>query len=107
MGNTRPPAITTLLFQRFYIGNGKKVSYCPTGAVVWSGANGAGREGRGSYITIVGAFNLGGVKGNDKSIVRLSPNGGASVYTPSLVTWLAAGATIPSIFKIDGIELVR
>ena len=59
------------------------------------------------YITIVGAFNLGGVKGNDKSIVKLTSNGGASVYTPSLVTWLAAGATLPSTFKIDGIELVR
>ena len=59
------------------------------------------------YITIVGTFNLGGVKGNDKNIVKLSPNGGASVYTPSLVTWLAAGATLPSTFKIDGIELVR
>ena len=59
------------------------------------------------YATIVGAFNLGGVKGNDKSIVKLTPNGGASVYTPSLVMWLATGATLPSTFKLDGIELVR
>ena len=59
------------------------------------------------YITILGALNLGGVAGNDKSIVKLSPNDGASVYTPSLVTWLAAGATLPSTFKLDGIELVR
>ena len=59
------------------------------------------------YITIVGAFNLGGVKGNDKSIVKLTPNGGASVYTPSLVSWLAAGATLPTGFKIDGIEIAR
>lgn len=59
------------------------------------------------YITIVGAFNLGGVKGNDKSIVKLTPNGGASVYTPSLVSWLAAGATLPTGFKIDGLEMAR
>ena len=57
------------------------------------------------YITIVGAFNLGGVKGNDKSIVKLSPNGGATVYTPSLVNWLAAGATFAG--KLDGLELTR
>ncbi|MBX7252642.1 MAG: IPT/TIG domain-containing protein [Candidatus Promineofilum sp.] len=59
------------------------------------------------YITIVGAFNLGGVKGNDKSIVKLTPNGGASVYTPSLVSWLASGATLPTGFKIDGLEMAR
>jgi len=63
------------------------------------------------YITIVGAFKLGGgtatVHGNDKSIVKLTPNGGASVYTPSLVSWLAAGATLPNGFKIDGLEMAR
>ena len=40
-------------------------------------------------------------------IVKLTPNGGASVYTPSLVSWLAAGATLPTGFKIDGIEIAR
>ena len=40
-------------------------------------------------ITIVGAFTVGGVKGNGKSIGNLTPNGGATVFTPSLVQWLA------------------
>ena len=59
------------------------------------------------YVTILGPFNLGGLAGNDKGIVKLTPNGGASVYTPSLVSWLAAGVTLPTGFKIDGIEIAR
>ena len=59
------------------------------------------------YVTILGPFNLGGLAGNDKGIVKLTPNGGASVYTPSRVSWLAAGATLPTGFKIDGIEIAR
>ena len=55
------------------------------------------------YITITGSFNLGGVKGNSKSIVKLTPNGGATVFTPSLVPWLAPGATFPS--NLDGLTL--
>lgn len=55
------------------------------------------------YITITGSFNLGGVKGNGKSIVKLTPNGGATVFTPSLVSWLAPGATFPS--NLDGLAL--
>ena len=55
------------------------------------------------YITIVGAFTIGGVKGNGKSIVKLTPNGGPTVYTPSLVTWLAPGATFPT--NLDGLDL--
>ena len=57
------------------------------------------------YITIVGAFNLGGLRGTGKSIVKLTPNGGATVFTPSLVSWLASGATYPT--SLDGLELVR
>lgn len=57
------------------------------------------------YVTILGAFNLGGVKGTGKSIVKLTPNSGATRFTPSLVTWLAAGATYPS--TLDGLELAR
>jgi hypothetical protein len=57
------------------------------------------------YVTILGAFNLGGLKGTDKSIVKLSPNGGTTVFTPSLVTWLAAGAMFGG--KLDGLELSR
>ena len=49
-------------------------------------------------------FNLGGVSGNDKSIVRLAPNGSGG-WTPSLVTWLAPGATFAG--KIDGLEIAR
>lgn len=56
------------------------------------------------YITILGVFNLGGVSGNDKSIVRLVPNGSGG-WTPSLVDWLAPGATFTG--KIDGLEIVR
>ncbi len=55
------------------------------------------------YVTILGAFNLGGVSGDGKSIVRLEWNG--SGYTPSLVPWLAPGATFPS--PIDAIDLAR
>lgn len=57
------------------------------------------------YITILGAFNLGGVKGNGKSIVKLTPYGQSSRFTPSIVTWLAPGATFPS--NLDGIDLLR
>ena len=56
------------------------------------------------YITILGVFNLGGVSGNDKSIVRLAPNGSGG-WTPSLITWLAPGATFAG--KIDGLEIAR
>lgn len=57
------------------------------------------------YVTITGAFAVGtpSVKGNGKSIVKLTPNSGASVYTPSLVGWLAAGAVFPS--NLDGVDM--
>jgi PKD repeat protein len=55
------------------------------------------------YITILGSFNLGGVTGNGKSIVRLNWADGA--YKPYLVQWLAPGATFPS--NIDAIDLAR
>lgn len=54
------------------------------------------------YITILGSFNLGGVTGNGKSIVRLTWDNG---WRPSLVEWLAPGAVFPS--NIDAIELAR
>ena len=54
------------------------------------------------YITITGSFTVAGVKGNGKSIVKLTPNGGATVFTPSLVPWLAPGATFPT--TLDGLE---
>ena len=57
------------------------------------------------YVTITGAFNLGGVRGNGKSIVKLTPNGGATMFTPSLVPWLAPGATFPS--NLDGLDMAR
>lgn len=56
------------------------------------------------YVTILGKFNLGGVAGDDASIVRLNWNGNG--YTPSLVDWLAPGA--PAFKgKIDGLEMGR
>jgi hypothetical protein len=55
------------------------------------------------YITILGAFNLGGLTGNGKSIVRLEPNGDS--FTPHKVQWLAPGVTFPS--NIDAIDLRR
>jgi hypothetical protein len=55
------------------------------------------------YVTIAGAFNLGGVTGNGKSIVRLAWNGNG--YSPSIVPWLAPGANFPT--NIDAIDLAR
>lgn len=49
------------------------------------------------YLTILGAFKLGSLSGNGKSIVKLP--GGST--TPSLVTW-----TVPP-FNVDGLELKR
>ena len=63
----------------------------------WEDANGD------RYVTIAGAFTLGSVKGNGKSIVKFTPSGGS--WTPSLVSWLAQGATFPT--NLDGIEMAR
>ena len=63
----------------------------------WEDANGD------RYVTIAGAFTLGSVKGNGKSIVKFTSSGGG--WRPSLVTWLAAGATFPT--NLDGIEMAR
>ena len=58
----------------------------------------------GDYIiTIIGSFNLGGVKGTGKSVVKLTPNGGPTVFTPSIVPWLATGAVFGS--TLDGLDL--
>lgn len=57
------------------------------------------------FITILGPFNLGGVTGNGKSLVKLTPSGAPGGYTPSIVQWLAPGASFPS--DIDGIEFIR
>ena len=54
------------------------------------------------YVSIVGAFNLGGVKGNGQDIVKLTSNGGGS-YTPSL--WYDGSAEgFPS--NIDGLDIL-
>ncbi len=56
------------------------------------------------YVIITGKFNLGGVAGNDASIVRLTWANGQ--WVPSLHNWLAPGA--PAFKgKIDAIELGR
>ncbi len=56
------------------------------------------------YVTILGAYNLGGVSGTGKNIIRLHQNLDGS-WTPSNVPWLAPGAVFPS--TIDAIELAR
>jgi hypothetical protein len=55
------------------------------------------------YISIVGAFNLGGVAGDGKDIVKLSSSGAPGGYTPSLV-WDGSAAGFPS--TIDGLEMI-
>jgi len=66
------------------------------------------------YVTIAGAFTIGKttygqIKGDGKSIVRFAPNADApGGWAPvEKVTWLAAGATLPAKFGIDGIEMAR
>lgn len=54
------------------------------------------------YVTIPGSFNLGGVSGNGKDIVRLAWNGDGS-YTPSLF-WDGSDHGLPN--AIDGLEVV-
>ena len=49
------------------------------------------------YLTILGAFKLGSLSGNGKSIVKLP----AGSNTPALVPW-----TTP-LFNVDGLELTR
>ena len=56
------------------------------------------------YVTMPGSFNLGGVAGTGKNIVRLHQNLNGT-WTPSLVPWPAPGATFTS--TIDAIELAR
>ena len=53
------------------------------------------------YVTIAGTFKLGKVKGNAKSIVKLTPNG--SSFTPSFVDWLVPGPIFPS--NLDGLDI--
>ena len=54
------------------------------------------------YVSLAGAFNLGGIKGNGKDIVKLTNDGGGS-YTPSL--WYDGSAEgFPS--NIDGLDIL-
>jgi hypothetical protein len=53
------------------------------------------------YISLLDVFNLGGVRGNGKDIVKLSPTG--SGYTASLV-WDGSAEGLPS--SIDGLEML-
>ena len=56
------------------------------------------------YITIVGSFNLGGLRGNGRDIVKLAVDGGApGGYTPSL-WWDGSTAGFPS--NLDGLEIL-
>ena len=54
-----------------------------------------------TYVTLLNAFNVGGVTGNAKSILRLTPNG--TSWNVAAVEWLAPGATFPS--NLDGLSL--
>lgn len=53
------------------------------------------------YVTIVGGFNVGGVSGNDKDVLKLHPTGGGA-YTPSL-HWRGPGNGFN--LKIGGVEM--
>ncbi len=55
------------------------------------------------YISIVGGFNLAGVKGDGKDIVKLSPSGAPGGYTPSLF-WDGSANGFPA--SIDGLEMI-
>ena len=54
------------------------------------------------YISLLNAFNLSGVSGNGRDIVKLTNNGGGS-YTPSL-WWNGAAAGFP--VNVDGLEIL-
>lgn len=55
-----------------------------------------------TYVTLAGPFNVGGVTGTAKSILRLTPNGAS--WNVAAVDWLAPGATFPS--NLDGLSLI-
>ena len=55
------------------------------------------------YISIVGAFNLGGIADNGRDIVKLTPSGAPGGYTPSLV-WDGSDNGFPT--NIDGLEMI-
>ena len=55
------------------------------------------------YISIVGPFNLGGIAGNGRDIVKLTPSGAPGGYTPSLV-WDGSDNGFPT--NIDGLEML-
>ena len=58
------------------------------------------------YILITGSFTIGGVSGNGKSVLKLTPDGAAvGGHRVSLVTWLAPGATFPT--NVDSLEIIR
>ena len=55
------------------------------------------------YVTILGTYNLGGVTGDGKDIVKLTPSGGApGGYAPSLV-WDGSAFGFPS--TLDAVEI--
>mgnify|MGYP003377798169 CR=1 FL=1 len=54
------------------------------------------------YVSFADSFNLGGVKGDARDIVKLTPNGNS--YTPSLY-WDGSAAGFP--VAIDGLEMIN
>jgi hypothetical protein len=55
------------------------------------------------YITILGAFNVGGVKGNGKDILKLTPDGGAPGGWAVSLYWDGSTFGFPS--NLDGLEM--
>ena len=53
-------------------------------------------------VSFADSFNLGGVKGDARDIVKLTPNGNS--YTPSLY-WDGSAAGFP--VAIDGLEMIN
>lgn len=54
------------------------------------------------YLSLMNAFNLSGVQGNGRDIVKLTPNGNS--YTPSLF-WDGSAAGFPQ--NLDGLEIIQ
>jgi len=55
------------------------------------------------YISILGGFNLSGVAGNGRDIVKLTCNGNGNSYSPSL-WWDGSAAGFP--VNVDGLEIL-
>ena len=58
------------------------------------------------YVLISGAFNVAGVAGNGKSVLKLTPDSVApGGHQVALAAWLASGDNFP--VNLDGLEIIR